>query len=156
EKTGRPSRTINSNSIIYNLSRQNKEESFVGTWKLYLVPNGKYQAQMSKGGKGRTFSGPETFAASVKSNFKLEDSALSSKNEPGAEINLIAQATEENLPLENATITVTVRSPDGKTTKPMTLENSNKAGEMIFMGKFFNTTKEGTYQFSFKAEIKNN
>lgn len=161
EGENQSSEQVGSNSVIYHLLRQKgNDDSFVGTWKLYLIPNGRCgSSPTSKEERGLSCTVPITFAAATKSDLRLEASVLASKNEPGAEISLMALATEENLPLANATVMVIVKSPDGRVTGPIELSNKSeeqaKSGDRLMKAKFYSTAAQGTYQFTFNAMIKN-
>jgi hypothetical protein len=154
--------SVAKNTFVFGIIKQKgKENNFAGTWKLFAVPNGNCDSiKSTKENAGRCIM-PLTFAASVKSNLKLEASVFSSRNEPGAEITLMAQATEEGLPIDIQSITVDVKAPGSRQIIPVKLSlisqnEKGKPANPTYTAKFFNTANEGTYQFTFNAIVKNN
>ena len=70
----------------------------------------------------------------------------------------MAQATEEGLPIDIQSVTVDVKSPGNKQVISIKLSRSNekeKTTDAMYVGKFYNTASQGTYQFTFNTILKN-
>lgn len=145
--------------------------SYVGQWKLMLVPNGKWQprkpgpithvADHQPGGSDPIFNGynglaPVGFGAAVGSNYRLEASATASPYEPGATITLTASLSDRRWPSVTGTVTVDATKPDGTPVNGITLYDDGTHGDVAasdgtWTTKFGQTSQAGSYKFFFNA-----
>ena len=149
--------------------------SYVGEWKLMLVPNGKWKPRTPgaathnvppAGGNDPLFNGynglvPIGFGAAVASNYRLKANAIASPNyEPGATITLTAELSDRGWPSVTGTVTVDATKPDGSTVSGIVLYDDGThgdvaAGDGTWTGKFAQTTQQGSYRFFFNAIGRN-
>lgn len=144
--------------------------TYVGEWKLMLVPNGKWQPRKpgsathvanQPGGSDPIFNGynglaPIGFGAAVGSNYRLEASATASPYEPGATITLTASLSDRRWPSVTGTVTVDATKPDGTPVNGITLYDDGThgdvaAGDGTWTTKFGQTSQAGSYKFFFNA-----
>jgi hypothetical protein len=145
--------------------------SYVGEWKLMIVPNGKWKprtpgaathANVPPGGSDPVFNGynglaPVGFGAAVGSNYRLEVTATAAPNyEPGATITLTASLSDRHWPSVTGTVTVEATKPDGSTVNGITLYDDGTHGDVAaadgtWTAKFAQTGQQGSYKFFYNA-----
>ncbi|MGC4074464.1 MAG: choice-of-anchor D domain-containing protein [Nibricoccus sp.] len=149
--------------------------SYVGEWKLMIVPNGKWKPRTPgaathdntpSGGNDPVFNGynglvPVGFGAAVASNYRLNASAIASPNyEPGATVTLTADLSDRGWPSVTGTVTVDATKPDGSSVNGITLYDDGTHGDVAasdgtWTAKFGQTSQQGSYKFFFNAIGKN-
>ncbi len=150
--------------------------SYVGEWKLMVVPNGKWKPRTPSvahthnnpppGGNDPLFNGynglvPIGFGAAVASNYRLNAGAIASPNyEPGATVTLTADLSDRGWPSITGTVTVDATKPDGSSVSGIMLYDDGTHGDVAasdgtWTAKFGQTSQQGSYKFFFNAIGKN-
>ena len=150
--------------------------SYVGEWKLMVVPNGKWKPRTPgaasthnnppPGGNDPLFNGynglvPIGFGAAVASNYRLNASAIASPNyQPGATVTLTADLSDRGWPSVTGTVTVDATKPDGSSVSGIVLYDDGTHGDVAasdgtWTAKFGQTSQQGSYKFFFNAIGKN-
>ena len=149
--------------------------SYVGEWKLMLVPNGKWKPRTPgaahthnnppAGGNDPLFNGynglvPIGFGAAVASNYRLNASATASPYEPGSTVMLKADLSDRGWPSVTGTVTVDATKPDGSSVTGIVLYDDGThgdvaAGDGTWTAAFGQTAQSGSYRFFFNAMGRN-
>ncbi|HEU5081373.1 MAG TPA: vWA domain-containing protein [Opitutaceae bacterium] len=145
--------------------------SYIGDWKLLLVPNGKWKPRggPSVGTHGNTppaggdpvFNGynglvPIGFGAAVGSNYRLDAQVAASAYEPNATITMTASLSDRQWPSVTGSVTVDVTKPDGTVAPGIILYDDGThgdaaAGDGTWTNLFGQTAQSGSYKFFYNA-----
>lgn len=146
--------------------------SYVGDWKLILVPNGKWtpprdvpetHAAYVPPSKSAdpVFTGynglaPIGFGAAVGSNYRLEVGASPTNYEPNAQVTMTASLSDRQWPSVTGSVTVDVTKPLGSTVAGIALYDDGTHGDAVahdgtWTNLFGQTAETGSYKFFFNA-----
>jgi hypothetical protein len=142
--------------------------SYVGDWKLILVPNGKWtppnrdvQTHVPPKSGDPVFTGynglaPIGFGAAVGSNYRLEVGVSPTNYEPNAQVTMTASLSDRQWPSVTGSVTVDVTKPLGSTVAGITLYDDGTHGDAVahdgtWTNVFGQTAETGSYKFFFNA-----
>ncbi len=142
--------------------------SYVGDWKLILVPNGKWtpprgdvQTHAPPKSGDSVFTGynglaPIGFGAAVGSNYRLEVGVSPTNYEPNAQVTMTASLSDRQWPSITGSVTVDVTKPSGSTVAGITLFDDGTHGDAAahdgtWTNVFGETAEAGSYKFFFNA-----
>lgn len=144
--------------------------SYVGDWKLLLVPNGKWKprgqsprnnAVGNQANGDPIFNGynglvPIGFGAAVGSNYRLDAQVSASAYQPNADITMTASLSDRQWPSVTGSVTVDVTTPNGTTVPGVVLYDDGThgdvaAGDGTWTNHFGQTSQSGSYKFFFTA-----
>ncbi len=128
------------------------DDSFVGEWKLNVIPRGN-----CKDSTGCLV--PVSFSAAAKSNLTQEMATMSTTYLPGAPLKLTTKLTESRIPLANAQVVCTIKGPDKKVYSGIRLHDNGMgvdqvAGDGIYSAEFLETSAIGTYEVKLNSYVK--
>ncbi len=144
--------------IVRLLLPTSDPDLYRGTWKIHVSHGGKVLVGEGEDRKTRESREPVTYAlaVSVNSNLRLLGLLSPQPLHPGDPILVTAFVTEEEVPVLNSTIDVTVTAPNGSTQYTLQLHddgahNDGAANDGEYADEFRHTNQTGAYTFFYHA-----